>query len=84
MESIRQIYKDLDTSRDYLVELIGQYEDSILGRVSRDYRIHIAEAIANAVARDIHETADHEDWNMDDVGLAVGRVLCKRLRIEMD
>lgn len=83
MESIAKIYKEIGTSKDYLVELIGAYKDSILGGISRDYSKSIAEAIADKVARDIHETADHEDWNIDDVSLAVGRVLCKRLGISI-
>ena len=83
MESIAKIYKGIGTSKDYLVELIGAYEDSLLGGISRDYSKSIAEAIADDVARDVHETADHEDWNIDDVRLAVGRVLCKRLGISV-
>ena len=83
MESIAKIYKVIGTSKGYLVELIGAYEDSLLGGISRDYSKSIAEAIADDVARDIHETADHEDWDIDDVRLAVGRVLCKRLNIEV-
>ena len=83
MESIAKIYKEIGTSKDYLVELIGAYEDSILGGISRDYSKSIAEAIADDVARDVHETADHEDWDIDDVRLAVGRVLCKRMNIEV-
>lgn len=81
MESIAKIYNEIGTSKDYLVELIGAYEDSLLGGISRDYSKSIAEAIADDVARDVHETADHEDWCIDDVRLAVGRVLCKRLNI---
>ena len=81
MESIAKIYKEIGTSKDYLVELIGAYEDSLLGGISRDYSKSIAEAIVDDVARDVHETADHEDWCIDDVRLAAGRVLCKRLNI---
>ena len=83
MENIAKIYKEIGTSKDYLVELIGAYEDSLLGGISRDYSKSIAEAIADDVARDVHETADHEDWDIDDVRLAVGRVLCKRMNIEV-
>ena len=83
MESIAKIYKEIGTSKDYLVELIGAYEDSLLGSISRDYSKSIADAIADDVARDIYECADNEDWNIDDVRLAVGRVLCKRLGISI-
>ncbi len=80
---MNKIYKELGTDPEYLSELIGGYKDSILGEVSRDYSRLISDKIVDAVARDIYETADPEDWNMDDVRLAVGRVLCKRLRIEI-
>ena len=80
---IFQIYNDLGVSADYLSALICDKENGTEGAISRDYSKHIADAIADDVARDIHETADHEDWNIDDVRLAVGRVLCKRLNIEV-
>ena len=47
MESIAKIYKEIGTSKDYLVELIGAYEDSLFGGISRDYSKRIAEAIAD-------------------------------------
>lgn len=81
MEDIMQIYKELGTSRSYLTELIGEHDDSVLGGVSRDYSSDIAWAISDDVARDLHECADHEDWNIDDVRLAVGRVLCAKLGV---
>lgn len=80
---IIQIYNDLGVSADELADMICEQENGVNGAISRDYSKSIADAIADAVARDIHETADHEDWGMDDVRLAVGRVLCKRLHIEV-
>ena len=50
--------------------------------ISTDYSERIANAIAAEVADDIIETAS-PDWNDDDLRLAVGRVLCKRLGIEI-
>ena len=81
MNDIMNIYRDLGTSRDYIVELIGEHEDSVLGGVSRDYSKDIALAISDDVARDLHECADREDWGIDDVSLAVGRVLCAKLGV---
>ena len=81
--SIEKVFNELGTTRDYLAELIGGYKDSLLGAIPRDYSKPIAEKIVDAVARDIHECADHEDWSIDDVSLAVGRVLCKKLRMSV-
>lgn len=78
---IFQIYNDLGVSAEYLIDMISDKENGVDGAISRDYSKRIADAIADDVARDIHETADHEDWDMDDVRLAVGRVLCAKLGI---
>lgn len=80
---IKQIYNDLGVSADYLSAMIIDKENGAEGSISRDYSKFIADEIADDVARDIHECADHEDWNIDDVRLAVGRVLCKRLGISI-
>lgn len=64
-----------------LVEIIRTL--NIGGPISQDYIRPIAEKIAKDVAKDIYEAADPENWNEDDVRLAVGRVLCKKLRIEI-
>ena len=76
-----KIYKELGTDHDYMVDLIGNHSDSILGNLPTEYSAPIAEKIADDVARDVWETADREDWSMGDVALAVGRVLCKKLGI---
>lgn len=81
--TIKQIYNDLGVSAEYISAIICDKENGAEGSISRDYSKFIADAIADDVARDIHECADHEDWDMDDVRLAVGRVLCKRLNIEV-
>ena len=43
--------------------------------ISDDYWPRISEAIIDDVIRNVEETADEEEWNEDDVRLAVGRVL---------
>lgn len=45
------------------------------------YLTQIVDAIAEEVAEDVYTSTNLTDWNSEDVGLAVGRVLCKRLGI---
>lgn len=71
----------LEINTDYLVDMI--HDMNIDGPISEDYIRPIAEKIVEDVAQDIYETADREEWNSDDVRLAVGRVLCKKLKIEI-
>ena len=51
--------------------------------VSDDYWGKIADKILDEVCEDIEATADKDEWNEDDVRLAVGRVLCEKLGIEI-
>lgn len=51
--------------------------------VSDDYWGKVADKILEEVCEDIEETADKDNWNEDDVRLAVGRVLCTKLGIEI-
>lgn len=71
----------LEISPDYLTEIICDMNTN--GPISQDYIFPIADKIVEDVAQDIYETADREDWTPDDVRLAVGRVLCKKLRIKI-
>lgn len=71
----------LEINPDYLVDII--YDLNINGPISQDYIRLIAENIVEDVAQDIYETADRENWDEDDIRLAVGRVLCKKLNIEI-
>lgn len=50
-------------------------------QISDDYWRAIAESIADDVVQNVQETADPDEWNEDDIRLAVGRVLCDRLGI---
>ena len=70
----------LGISPDYLTEIICDMNTN--GPISQDYIFPIADKIVEDVAQDIYETTDAVGWNNDDVRLAVGRVLCKKLRIE--
>jgi hypothetical protein len=51
--------------------------------ISDDYSRAIFDAIAEDVAQDILECTTREDYNDDDVRLAVSRVLVKKLGIEL-
>ena len=50
--------------------------------VGNDYVHLVADSILDDVAADIEAAAD-EDYNSDDVRMAVGRVLCSRLKVAM-
>lgn len=86
MESIAKIYKELgflspSSGREYIADLVADKENGTDGAISHDYSRNIAFALSDDIACDLHASADHEDWSMDDVRLAFGRVLCKRLNI---
>lgn len=53
----------------------------LLSAMAEEYAGRIADKIYDEVAQDLHECAD-ENWNDDDIRLAIGRVLCKKLEIE--
>jgi hypothetical protein len=74
--------RKIGATTEYIADIIIDM-NMMAGPVSQDYIRPIAEKIANDVAKDIYETADPQDWNGDDVRLAVGRVLCAKLRIEI-
>lgn len=81
-----QIYRSLGfigigDGRDYITALIADKEQGTSGAISSDYSRDIAYALSDDIAADLYECADHEDWGMDDVRLAFGRVLCKRLGV---
>jgi hypothetical protein len=47
------------------------------------YMENIVNNIKDDVIEDINESTDSEEWSSDDVRLAIGRVLSKRLNIEI-
>ena len=47
------------------------------------YSDKILDIIIDDVVSDVEETAAPENWTEDDVRLAIGRVLCKRLGLEV-
>ena len=81
VNAIAELYKALGVRREYLVEMMCGAENGALGAISGDYIPGIANAIVDDVASDLVDTADHEEWDMDDVRQSVGRVLSERLGI---
>ena len=69
------IVKDDVEFRDVMVQLLTS-------SVSSDYAEPIADKIFKAVKEDVNESAS-EVWSIGDVAYAIGRVLMKRLRIEV-
>ena len=49
------------------------------GAIGCDYVRRIAEACADEVAEDVSVAADPQRWNDDDVRMAFGRVLARRI-----
>lgn len=83
-KEMMEIYKGLGigySKREYIADLIAEKENGMEGAISRDYSRDIAYALSDDIARDLWECADHEDWDIDDVRLAFGRVLCAKLGV---
>ena len=88
MMEIEEVYAKLgfynaDEGRNVLTRMVAENENGTLGAISYDYSSNIISALADDVAEDIVETADPSNWNMDDLRLAFGRVLCKKLNLEV-
>lgn len=47
------------------------------------YLADIVEKYKEEIINDIYETADRDNWNGDDLRLAVSRVICRHLGIEV-
>jgi len=73
--------RELEKRRETVIERIITLNRN--GPISTDYIRPIAEVCSEEVADDIIAAADPTDWNDDDVRLAFGRVLMRRLRIEV-
>ena len=74
------VYGKLGCTRDdFCTMLIEEIEDGI----TREYSVKIADAIADNVAVDVLEAADHKEWNSCDISLGVGRVILKRFGVEV-
>lgn len=68
------------TGKEVIVR--GIAEELLRKAMSDDYSDRVASEIMSDVIQDVDECADSDDWNIDDVRLAIGRALCARLGIE--
>ena len=85
MTDIGKIYSELGTDRDGLVSNICAMNDAneYLSPIpTKELRL-IAEKLVDEVAEDIYVTADREYWCDDDLRLAFGRVLLRKLDAEI-
>ena len=73
--------EESDTSYEEMKksEIRRAVEKLLSKSVSDDYASRIIDAIIEDVIEDVNETADPEEWDDDDVRLALGRVLLKSL-----
>lgn len=81
MENGNKCVERLGVGPQYLVEMIAEL--NVDGPIGADYIRPIAEKVIDEVVEDMAETTDGQDWNTDDLRLAFGRVLVKRLGIEI-
>lgn len=81
MENGSKCVERLGVGPQYLVEMIADL--NVDGPIGADYIRLIAEKVIDEVVEDMAETTDGQDWNADDLRLAFGRVLVKRLGIEI-
>ena len=63
------------------IAFVSKLETFLRMAMSDDYSGCVAEAIVDDVIEDVECCAD-ENYNEDDVRLAIGRVLCEKLGIE--
>lgn len=59
--------------------LLEEIEDGI----TSEYSVKIADAIADKVAVDVLDAAEHNEWNSCDIRLGVGMVILKRFGVEV-
>ena len=51
--------------------------------ITKDYIHRIVDVILDDVVADVNETADADNWNEDDVRLAIGRIILKKFGEEI-
>lgn len=57
-------------------------EDLLTRCMASDYTLPVTNALLDDVFEDVNTAADNA-FNYDDVRLAIGRVLCRRLEVEL-
>ena len=66
--------------KEYIQQFMTEFEEK--PQIAKCYWEKIADVIIDDVVKDVNECADPQDWDEDDVRLAVGRVILERLGIE--
>lgn len=73
-------YRVLGIIREDFCTMVKQELES---GIVQYYSAQIADAIVDAVAKDVLECAHTREWHNVDVRLGIGRVLCKKLKISV-
>jgi len=76
----KDVYEELGTSREAFQGMVLR---RLAWSIPVEYVAHIADHISDLVAQDVRETASPVHWNDCDVGYGIGRVLMKKLGIEV-
>ena len=71
----------LGVTTEYIIDLIKELNRN--GPIGTDYISSIAESCIGDIVDDMIASADNEDWDCDDLRMAFGRVLCKKLNCEV-
>jgi len=74
------IYEVLNVDRDAFREMVLR---RLVWSIPAEYAAHIADCISDLVAQDVRETASPVFWSDGDVGYGIGRVMMKKLGIEV-
>ena len=92
MVDLDEIYRALGCTRDRgperIADMLAGLEDGVSGAISCDYSRKIGLALADEIATEVYissgcgESQETWTWNVDDLRLAFGRVLCRKLGVE--
>lgn len=74
------VYEELGTDREAFQEMVLR---RLVWSMPAEYAARIADHISDLVAQDVRETSSPVSWNDFDVGYGIGRVLMKKLGIEV-
>ena len=53
------------------------------GFIPNQYLTAIVEKYWEEIQENINETADQNNWNTEDMGMSIGRILCEKLDVEV-
>ena len=84
MATYIEMCNELNLNEDEVIKLIKTITNEEHYIIPLDYLEPIVKKCAKMIIVDIYETADHENWNLDDLKLSFGRVLAQKLHIDID